>query len=345
MSQVRTFADWPSGRIEILTHTSDVLVGNPWGDPIERSFPVYLPPGYDASGEPLVALWDFAAFTNSGPGHLNWRNQGENLQQRLDRLIHQGQLPPVVVPMPDCFTSLCGNQYINSAGVGRYADYVVRELIPLVSQRFNVVDNSQGRGVFGKSSGGYGALRHAMAYPEFWGGIAMHAADCGFDWVYRPEFPLACQVLADYNHDPQRFLEVFWRNRKVGGRDFSTLMTLAMAATYDPDPDDPANIRLPFDMHTCELNEERWQNWLDHDPLTLISRHHESLRGLHCLYIDVGRRDQYNIQYGTRKLVQTLENLNIHHHYEEFDGTHSQMDWRLDTSLPMLAASLTAACE
>jgi hypothetical protein len=320
-----------------------VLEGNPWEDPVERDFPVYLPPGYDAGGLPYVALWDLAAFTNSGLGHLNWRNQGENLQQRLDRLIHQGDLPPVVVPMPDCFTSLGGNQYINSPGVGAYADYVVAELVPLVSERFNVVANASGRGAFGKSSGGYGALRLAMDHPETWGGIAMHAADCGFDWVYRPELPTACLVLAEYGGDPQRFLEVFWRNRKVGGRDFSVLMTLAMAATYDPDPDHPERIRLPMDLDTCELDPERWNRWLAHDPLNLVERHADALRQLHCLYFDVGRRDQYRIQFGTRQLAARLEKAGIDHHFEEFEGTHSQMDWRLDTSLPLLAKALVAA--
>lgn len=343
--RVRPFPEWPSGRIVELPHRSRALAGNPWDDPVDRVLPVYLPPGYDESGAAYVALWDFAAFTNSGPGHLNWRNQGENLPQRLDRLIAEGALPPVVVPMPDCYTSLGGNQYINSSAVGAYADYLVEELVPLLSASVNVIDSRNGRGAFGKSSGGYGALRHAMAYPDTWGAVALHAADCGFDWVYRPELPTACGVLSEYGGDVQRFLEVFWRNRKLGGRDFSVLMTVAMAATYDPDEADPGRIRLPMDLHDCTLDEERWSAWLAHDPLRLVETPSNSsaLDALHCLYIDVGRRDQYNIQYGTRALVAALEKHGVRHHYEEFDGTHSQLDWRLDTSLPMLANALHAA--
>ncbi len=63
------------------------------------------------------------------------------------------------------------------------------------------------------------------------------------------------------------------------------------------------------------------------------------------LYIDVGSRDQYNIQYGTRAFIRRLEKFGIGHHFEEFDGTHSGMDWRLDISLPMLAKALYTACE
>jgi S-formylglutathione hydrolase FrmB len=245
--------------------------------------------------------------------------------------------------MPDCYTSLGGNQYINSSAVGAYADYVNEELVPLLAAHVAVIDGREGRGVFGKSSGGYGGLRQAMSRPDNWGGVAMHAADCGFDWVYRPELPTACTVLADHDGDPRRFLEVFWRNRKLGGRDFSVLMTIAMAASYDPDDADPGRIRLPMDLATCELDPERWARWCAHDPLNLVENHAEQLASLHCLYIDVGRRDQYNIQFGTRALVRKLEKLGVDHHFEEFEGTHSQMDWRLDTSLPLLGQALARA--
>jgi len=344
---VRPVPDWPQGRVVRFNHQSKVLKDNVWKDPSDRDLCVYLPAGYSESADPYVSLWDFAAFTNAGPGHLNWRNQGENLPQRLDRLIANGDMPPVVVPMPDCYSSLGGNQYINSTAVGRYADYVVQELVPFLSEHVNVVAGRHGRGAFGKSSGGYGALVHAMYFPETWGGVASHAGDIGFEWVYRPEFPRAAAMLSACGGDPIRFLKNFWAKKNPGSSDYSTLMTLAMAASYDPpDPssDGPESIiRLPFDMHTLELHKARWAQWLRHDPLNLLDTYAEQLAALELLYIDVGSRDQYNIQYGTRTFVKRLNDLGIEHSYEEFDGTHSGMDWRLDISLPKLATALYAA--
>ena len=337
---VRPQTEWPQGEIACFKHRSDVLKDNIWSDPYERDFHVYLPPGYSESGSAYAALWDFAAFTNAGPGHLNWKNQGENLPQRLDRLIGSGEMPPVVVPMPDCYSSLGGNQYINSSSVGRYADYIVEELVPYLGTRVNVIDDRAGRGVFGKSSGGYGALVHAMYYPDTWGGIASHAGDIGFEWVYRPEFPRAAAMLSSLKGDPYRFLKNFWLKKSPGSPDYSTLMTLAMAASYDPGNSPENIIQLPFDLHTCELDQRRWEQWLRHDPLNLLETHTAQLSSLKLLYIDVGNRDQYNIQYGTRSFIRRLEKLGIGHHYEEFDGTHSGMDWRLDISLPMLAKAL-----
>ncbi|NND43708.1 MAG: enterochelin esterase [Xanthomonadales bacterium] len=345
MPRVRPVPAAPAGHILALPHRSEVLVGNPWDDPTERVLNVYLPPAYDESGPPLVALWDLAAFTNSGPGHLNWRHHGESLPQRLDRLIGAGELPPVVVPMPDCFTSLGGNQYLNSPGVGAYADYLVGELVPLLSREVNVIDDRSGRGAFGKSSGGYGALRLAMDFPDTWGAVASHAGDLGFDWVYRPSFPLAATALRDCGGDPLCFLERFWTRRKRGQADYAALLTLAMAATYDPDPAEPANIRLPFDLETCTLDPERWGRWLAHDPLQRLDEQGEALQRLHALYIDVGSRDEYHIQYGTRRFARELEKRGVDHHFEEFDGTHMGLDWRLDRSLPVIANALYAASE
>ena len=340
MPVVRPQADWPEGRIVTYRHRSEVLSDNPWGDPADRELAVYLPHGYSESGAPYAALWDLAAYTNAGPGHLNWRNHGENLKQRLDRLIGTEAMAPAVVVIPDCYTSLGGNQYVNSPAVGRYADYLVEELVPFVEQELNVVRGREGRALFGKSSGGYGALYHAMKYPEAWGAAASHAGDVGFDLLFRGEFPAACAALAPLQGDAEAFIRAFWSKNRPNGRDFNVMMLLAMAASYDPDPDEPGRIRLPFDLRTCAVDEERWANWMAFDPLTLVEHHADALRALRGLWIDVGWYDQYHIQYGTRRFTDRLEELGVPHHYEEFDGTHSSIDWRLDHSLPYLVNAL-----
>jgi len=344
MPDFRPKSDWPKGSIIRLQHSSSVLEGNPWGDLAERELSVYLPHGYSDSNTPYVTLWDLAAYTNSGPGHLNWRNQGENLPQRLNRLIGQGVMEPAVVAFPDCYTSLGGNQYVNSASVGRYADYLNLELVPLLSEHLNVIGTRNGRAVFGKSSGGYGALSLAMTHPETWGAAASHAGDMGFEMVYRKDFPVACDLLAAFKGDFEAFIHAFWRKNRPSGRDYTTMMILAMAASYDPDQANPSRIRLPFDLRTCELKSERWKHWLECDPLFMLEKCGGALQSLHALYIDVGIYDQYHIQYGTRRFVDQLSERGIVHHYEEFEGTHSSIDWRLDHSLPYLANALKKAC-
>ena len=197
--------------------------------------------------------------------------------------------------------------------------------------------------MFGKSSGGYGALYHAMVYPQTWGAVASHAGDIGFDLLFRGELPILCEVLGPLNGDTTTFIRGFWTKNRPNGRDFTVMMLLAMAASYDPDPQAPERIRLPCDLRTCEVDAERWRAWLRFDPLEMLDAHGDALRSLHGLYIDVGMYDQYRIQYGTRRFTDRLRERGIEHRYEEFEGAHSGIDWRLDHSLPYLVDALKKA--
>jgi S-formylglutathione hydrolase FrmB len=117
-------------------------------------------------------------------------------------------------------------------------------------------------------------------------------------------------------------------------------MILAQAASFDPDLSARYGIRLPVTHDTCELIPERWNNWLQWDPLSLVEQHGAGLKRLKALYIDCGDIDQYNLVYGARRLHRRLDSLGVPHTYEEFPDDHSSVDYRLDVSLPVLAKAL-----
>ena len=320
---------------------SKLLVDNALSDPIQRAHPVYLPPGYeDNPSKRFPVLWSLAAYTNAGPGQVAWRNHGETLPERLDRLIHEGLIPPVMMVFPDCYTSLGGNQYVNTPAMGRYADHIVEELIPALDRDFRTIPNWEARAVFGKSSGGFGALHLAMHFPQTWKAVASHAGDCGFDRVYTRDFTITCDVLARYKGDLAKFVRAFWRSKRPGHADFHALMTLCLAASYSPDANEPLGLALPFDLHTAEIIPTVWARWLAFDPVNACAEKTQALQRLGGLWVDVGQHDQYFMHYGTRSLHQALTEAGIDHHYEEFDGTHSGIDWRLDHSIPWLVAQL-----
>jgi S-formylglutathione hydrolase FrmB len=359
----------PAGTLVVLEHTSNVLRDNPLRDPHVRKLAVWLPPRYDDSGtRRFPVLYDFVGFTGTGLSHTNWKPFGDNVPERAARLIREQKMGPAIIVFPDCFTALGGNQYVNSTATGNYADYLTREIVPFVDREFRTLARREHRGCFGKSSGGYGAMLHAMKYAKYWGAIADHSGDAYFDFVYRHDWPNTLNELARYRRPKRkagrydarresdrkglnegiddgrikRFLDHVWHKEKVSGAEGHCIMNICMAATYDPDRRAPLGFRVPFNMESGELLPGRWRRWLAHDPINLVERYRTNLKTLRGIYIDCGWRDQYHIHYGSRILSQRLAQAGIRHTYEEFDDNHSDIDYRMDLSLPFLYRALKA---
>lgn len=328
----------PAGNLQRLTIQSQALKSNMLGDPSDREVILYTPAGHDGKGLPLLV--DLVGYTAAGPAHVNWKNFGENVPERLDRLIHEGAMPPVAVAFPDCFTRLGGNQYVNSAAMGDWEIFLLEEMVPEIEKKIGCGGDGK-RGVFGKSSGGYGSIIHALKHAGFWSAAACHSGDMAFELCYLPDMPDVLRALVKKEGSIEKFLNDFEAGPKFEGRDIHVLMILAMAATYDPDPDAFCGIRLPVDHETCELIPERWGNWLKWDPLVMAETHIDNLKKLKGLWIDCGSVDQYNLVYGARRLHRRLTAANISHVYEEFDDNHSAVDYRMERSLPFLAKTLS----
>ncbi|MCS7102189.1 MAG: alpha/beta hydrolase-fold protein [Burkholderiaceae bacterium] len=357
------------GTLVVLEHVSRVLRDNPLGDPHVRKLAVWLPPQYDdGTQRRFPVLFEFAGFTSSGLARANWRPFAENVPERLARLLHEGRIGPTIVVFPDCFTALGGNQYLNSPALGRYADYLTRELVPFVDREFRTLAAREHRGCYGRSSGGYGALLHGMRHADTWGAIASHSGDAYFEFVYGHDWPATLTELARFRAPPRRpgpyaaqvhahraglaqglddgrvrrFLQHVWRKEKLSAREALVLMQLCMAATYDPDPKAPCGFRLPFHLETGERIEARWRRWRAHDPIHLVARYRHNLKRLRGIFIDCGWRDQFHIHYGNRILSLRLAAARIRHTYEEFDDDHSDIEYRLERSLPFLYRALRA---
>jgi len=329
----------PAGSVNRLTIDSEVLRGNILGDPTTRAVDVYLPAGHDGRGLPLLV--DLVGITSSGLSQTNWMAFRENMPERLDRLIGEQKLPPVVVAFPDCFTRIGGNQYINSAATGAWEDFLTTEMLHAIEQRFGCGGPGR-RGVYGKSSGGYGAMMHALRHSDIWSAAACHSGDMGFELCYLPDMPSTLRSLAGAGNS----IEKWWRQiedaKKRPDGNFTTMNILAMAASYDPDPAEFLGMRLPVSLDTCEVIEERWANWMRHDPVAVVETSWSNLKKLKALYIDCGERDQFNLLYGARRLTRRLREFDVTHRYEEFPDNHSGVEYRMDESLPFLVNALIA---
>jgi enterochelin esterase-like enzyme len=343
--------------VERFLYESNILLHNTLGDPHKRTVTTWIPNDYkdvSSDGKKMPVMFALAGFLASGHSYENWQPFKETLSQRLDRLYANQSIGPCIVVMPDCFTSLGGNQYLNSSAIGDYASYINKELIQFIDKQYKTYGDGSHRACFGKSSGGYGSLCMGFHYPENWAAIACHSGDAYFDFTYRIDWPKSLNELAKYrpklklndleirlsNGIDDGRINSFLRNIKVKSKvshgESHCLMNLAMAASYDPDPSVDIGFRVPFHLDTGEIIQHRWDVWLRNDPINLISNHQQSLKRLKLLFIDCGSRDQYQIHFGARQLSKQLSHFQVDHTYEEFDDTHSGIDYRLDKSLPRL---------
>ncbi len=320
----------------VLRITSDVLRGNTPGDPHERDAWIYTPPGHEPS-RPLPALLALAGFTGNGAMLFNADPLGDSLGARLDRLIGSGVCPPCLVVAPDCFTRLGGNQYIDSTATGPYATHLVKEVLPAVESAFAV----SRWGVFGKSSGGYGAVVLAMLYPGVFRAFADHSGDASFELCYLPD---ARDVLDELRAagGPRAWLDAFWRApQRRTSKQIKTLSFLAMAAHYSPNPEAELGFDLPFDPASGTFRPEVWAKWQAWDPVRMVERHVTSLNSLRAAFVDCGSRDEFGLHWGARALSAELTKHGVAHTYEEFDDGHMNIPYRFERSIPILVQALT----
>ncbi|HEX8636510.1 MAG TPA: alpha/beta hydrolase-fold protein, partial [Pyrinomonadaceae bacterium] len=182
------------GTVEIRRHESRILKGNPLGDALIRDVIVYLPPDYDEN-ERYPAVYALTGFTGRGRMMLNDNAFTPNFAERMDKLIAEGVIKPMIAVLPDCFTRYGGSQYINSTATGNYEDYLIEEIVPFVDESFRTIADKNSRAVMGKSSGGYGALIMAMRHAETFGLACSTSGDCCFNYCYLPDLPKAFRAI------------------------------------------------------------------------------------------------------------------------------------------------------
>lgn len=328
-----------SDNIRFLEHESEVLKGNPLGDPHIRRFPVWVPPDYDSSpNRHYPVVFGLSGFTGRGVSDLNWRFLFPSLDERLDNLVLREGMPGIIYALPDCLTSLGGSQYVNSSAVGRYEDYIVEELVPFIDATFRTTGR---RGCVGGSSGGVGSFWLAARHPDVFQAFADHSGDSAFEYCYLGDVPAFVQAIEKYDYDIEQFVR---RIPEIQPKDeeFNVILNLvAMSACYSPNPDAPLGFELPVDPYTGEVKPDVWEKWRRFDPVNLVEPLQDNLRKLRFIFIDCGKRDQFRLYLGSRQLHRKLEQAGIEHVYEEYDSDHFLLRREQEKkSIPMIVRAL-----
>jgi hypothetical protein len=325
------------GDLTIAFVESTLLRDNPLGDSAERPLVVYTPPGYDPEGSRRYpALYCLHGYTGNVAGLIAARPWERNVVQRADRLIAGGIVAPFLLVLVDGFTRLGGSQYVDSIHNGPWARHVVDEIVPFVDARFRTIPRDGARAVFGKSSGGFGALHLAMEHPGVFAAAASHSGDSYFRYAHPPHFPVTQRVLERHGGEIEAFVRAFEEKHKRSGDEYAAMEMLAYAAAYSPREARPFAIDLPFDVRTGELREDVFARWLAFDPVERAPQRRAALERLRLLYLDCGRRDEYLLDIGARALARIVREIGLAVRHEEFDDDHRNIGYRYDVSIPAL---------
>ena len=331
------------GTFEKLTVESELLAGNPLGDPARRPLYVYLPPGVDrTSRDAYPSVYVIQGMTGQLDMWLGRSAFEPTMVERTDAAFAAEGAPRAVVVFVDAWTSYGGSQFVNSTATGPYMDYLCDEVVPFVDSLYPTIADRDHRGITGKSSGGDGAMMVPMLRPDVFGALASHAGDALFEVCYQPEFRETARILRD------RFdgsFDVFWERMRSAERfDFGLfghpLDTYAMAACYSPDESRPGEVVIPFDIETGRLYPDVWERWLEWDPVRVAPKKMEALSTMRHVYLDAGRSDEYFLDLGAIAFSRELKAGGIEHELVLFDGSHGGLQYRYPKAITDMARAL-----
>jgi len=326
-----------AGSLDRLLVRSELLEHNPLRDSPVRPLFVYRPPD---RGRPLPSVYLLQGFGGRLEEWLAPGASGPATIERLDAMFSARECPPALLVFPDASTAWGGSQFLNSAGCGRYLDYVCDEVVPFVDAHYPALAAREHRGVSGKSSGGYGALVLSMLRPDVFGAVASHAGDALFECCYQPFFPLAARLLRTHFEGSWQAFAQHARAPAVSWREFPVLFaTYGMACAYSPDPELPEVPLIPFDSVGRPI-EEIWSQWLALDPVRMVERHAEALASARMIHLEAGSGDEFFLDLGATALSNELARIGVDHSLELFDGNHDGVDERIPTAVRTLVSSL-----
>ena len=294
---------------------SPSLAGNLLEDPSERDLFVYLPPGYDETKRRYPTAYFLhangqtaAQLVNPPTDEIRWKPP---IQDVLDPVFGRMGARPMIVVIPDGASRWGCGQWVDSPVTGNFEQYVLRDVVPMVDAAYRTIPSAGSRGVFGFSSGGFGAWNLASRNPDVFGALAMLSGDSFLDVTHK--FIL------------YKYLDSIWPkapNGPIRGNAWSELV-YDYSATYSPNPDNPPfYVDLPVSFPSGELRQDVWDRWLSFDPVVNVHDRLDNLRKLAGILLDVGTQDDYSLQWGHRILSHRLREAGIVHKATENPGNH-----------------------
>lgn len=155
-------ADVPHGTVEINWHRSAVLGQM-------RQLWVYLPPGYAKDRRKYPVLYLLHGRNGTA---ADWTQAGL-VNLIMDNLLAAGRAQPMIIVMPWLHALPFDAPPLESNDA--LADYLLKDVLPLVESRYRAARDPGHRALFGLSLGGAAALTTGLNHPELFSQIAAYS--------------------------------------------------------------------------------------------------------------------------------------------------------------------------
>lgn len=175
-------------------------------------YTIYLPHDYQTSARRYPVVYLLHGYSDDDSG---WLQFGE-MNRIVDKGIADGEIPPMIIVMPDAGVSWYINDY---KGKVRFEDMFVQELIPYIDATYRTRAKKEFRGISGLSMGGYGSLVLSMRNPDLFAACAAFSSAVRSDdeVVNTPKewYDRVFGVLFGENLEGQARLTAHWKKYSV----------------------------------------------------------------------------------------------------------------------------------
>ena len=318
------------GTVEKVVVHGKSLEGNLEGDSPDREATVYLPPTYASDQSrrfPVIYL-----LHGYGGREDTFTERLASLRQSSDTLAAAQGFSSAIVVTPSAYTLHKGSMYSSSPTTGDWETFIAEDLVAYMDSHYRTLANRMSRGLAGHSMGGYGALRIGMKRPDVFFSLYLMSSCC---------------LTANRNPNPESMAasEAITTRAQAeeaaSGRGFGPSVNLASAAAWSPNSKNPP-LFLDLPVKDGKVRPDIVAKWVANSPLEMLEEHAANLRKYYAIAIEIGTSD--GLLASNKQLHETMTRLQIPHHYEEYDGDHTnRVRERIERNvLPFFSKNLAA---
>jgi S-formylglutathione hydrolase FrmB len=310
----------PRGTVVDEPFVSTVLRDNRIGVRPERAIKVYLPPGYAKSARRYPVVY----FLHNAWWSPRQTFEDGRMQRLLERGFANGIVREFIFVAADFTGPTTGSLYENSPVSGRWLDYTVDEVVPLIDRKYRTLARRESRAVVGDFFGGRGALKLAMVKADVFSvAYALHPVAAGSG-----DLPWSSTEI-DW---PRIYAAKSFAELGGGGR---TQIFWAIHQAFAPNPaNPPCFCDFYFDMKDGQprYNPDRVQAMQTAFLLdATLPESAAALRTMRGLAFDWGRFDTTLAHViSNRQLSRLMEDLGVEHEAEEYRGDPFNRTWTDD---------------